>query len=271
MVSQFIKGVHWSELTDLDQDVRFQVIERLCDHISFLHEQDIAHGDLHPDNVKVVLPAEPEESPFIYLLDIPDLAIESDETQNSRYSPDWEHASPYERDNFAVMRMSAELLGMAWDVAREDDLQSLRDLITLEQERQAGFISLDRFIDAIQREREPKVQRTIISIETSRVSEPLTILPDNGELLVTVEPDRKRPRMLTVKFSGIGGNFLCTYDPSEREFGRVLFLNRQDEIWGRDRNSAQYRIDCALELTQNGHDDCSGLNQFLLITGISSL
>ncbi|WP_414433223.1 AAA domain-containing protein [Alcanivorax sp. IL2] len=267
VVSQLIEGVHWSELTDLDQDVRFQVIERLCDQISFLHEQDIAHGDLHPDNVKVVLPAEPEDSAFIYLFDFPDLAIDSDETKNSRYSPAWEHASPYERDNFAVMRMSAELLGMEWDVGSEDDLQSLRDLINLEQESQAGFISLDRFIDAIQREREPKVQRTIISIKTSRVSEPLTILPDNGELLVTVEPDRKRSRMLTVKFSGIGGNFLCTYDPSERKFGRVLFLNKQDEIWGRDRNSAQYRIDCALELTQNGHDDCSGLNQFFAGNG----
>jgi len=264
VVSQLIEGVHWSELSDLDQEVRFQVIERLSDHVSFMHEQDISHGDLHPDNLKVVLPNEPGESPLIYLLDFPDLAIESEETRNFRYSPASENASPYERDNFAVMRMSAELLGMDWDVARDDDLQGIRDLINLEQESQAGFIALDRFIDAIQKEREPKIKRTTISVQTSKVNDQLTILPDNGELLLTVEPDRKRSEMLTVKFSGIGGNFLCTYDPSERKFGHVLFLNIQDEIWARDRNSAQYKIDCALQLTQNRHDDCSGLNKFFV-------
>lgn len=267
VISQLIEGVHWSELLDLDQEVRFQVIERLSDHVSFMHEQDMAHGDLHPDNVKVVLPIEPGESVFIYLLDFPDLAIDSDDTKNFRYSPPSENASPYERDNFAVIRMSAELLGMEWDVARDDDLQGIRDLINLEQESQAGFISLDRFIDAIQKEREPKVKRKTISVQTSKVNDQLTILPDNGELLLTVEPDRKRSEMLTVKFSGIGGNFLCTYNPSERKFGRVLFLNDQDEIWGRDRNSAQYKVDCAVNLTHNIHDDCSGLNQFFADSG----
>ena len=262
VVSQLVDGVHWSELSNLDQEMRFRVIERLCEHVAFMHEQDIAHGDLHPDNVKVCLPGESEESSLIYLLDFPDLAIGSDETKNFRYSPPAENASPYERDNFAVMRMSAELLGMDWDVAHDDDLNGIRELINLEQESRAGFISLDRFIDAIKQEKEPKAERPTISIQTSKVNDQLTILPDNGELLVTVELDRKRSEMLTVKFTGIGGNFLCTYDPSEHKFGRVLVLNIQDEIWGRDRNNAQYKIDCAVQLTQQSHDDCSGLNQF---------
>ncbi|ROU00074.1 nuclease [Marinobacter sp. R17] len=262
VVYQLVDGVHWSELSNLDREMRFDVIERLCDHVAFMHEQDIAHGDLHPDNVKVCLSEESEGSFLVYLLDFPDLAIDSDETKNFRYSPPAENASPYERDNFAVLRMSAELLGMEWDIARDSDLTGIREIINLEQGSRAGFLSLDRFRDATRKERNPRAERPTVSIQTSRVTDQLTILPDNGELLVSVEPDRKQERMLTVKFSGIGGNFLCTYDPSEHKFGRIIFLNTQDDIWARDRNNAQYRIDCAIRLTQHSHDDCSGLNRF---------
>src|SRR5690606_29420908 len=142
--------------------------------------------DLHPGNIKVVVPVDCEQSAQIYLLDLPDLAISGDEPFNNRYSPLAESCTPFERDNFAVMRMAVELLGMDWDQPGEHDLPELRKAINEELHSDSGFVALDRFSDALNREFRPKQARTVITV-TVRGNDSLdfAIYPDNGRLFVS--------------------------------------------------------------------------------------
>jgi serine/threonine protein kinase len=86
------------------------VIEKLTDAVEHLHGLGISHGDLHPHNVML-----DKENGNVYLIDIPDFSHNTAEARNHRYSPEnIDGSSSEQRDIFAVLRMSCELLGLEW-------------------------------------------------------------------------------------------------------------------------------------------------------------
>jgi hypothetical protein len=55
------------------------------------------------------------ENGNVYLIDIPDFSHNTAESRNHRYSPEnIDGSSSEQRDIFAVLRMSCELLGLEW-------------------------------------------------------------------------------------------------------------------------------------------------------------
>lgn len=118
------------------------------------------------------------ESTHLHLLDYPDFSPTGERPYNNRYSPIVEDSTPAERDNFAVMRMVLELLGMDWDTSREGDNQALRDAIDLEKRSGSGYLSLERFNDALEVAFQSKPTIETINVPI-RGSATFDILPDN--------------------------------------------------------------------------------------------
>jgi serine/threonine protein kinase len=221
LAQEHVEGVHWNELQDIAIPEALYVSQRLIEAVEGLHEQQLSHGDLHPGNIKVTLGAN-YDSTQLHLLDYPDFSPTGERPFNNRYSPLVEDCTPVERDNFAVMRMILELLGMDWGVPAEADNQALRNAVALEMSSESGFLSLERFNDVLQVAFRPK--QTIETINVAvRGDVAFDILPDNGKIYVVVQPDSSAPtKALEVIFAGIGGHFSTCFDPETRMFTRAF-------------------------------------------------
>lgn len=242
LVSDFIEGENWSDIS-VEEEQAFGIINALLSVIEHLHGLKISHGDLHPENIKVDLTG---DKPKIYLLDIPDFSVNSKQSFNHKYSPEnIDSCTPYERDNFAVMRMGCELLGLEWGEDSEE-YASISEAITVElQDLDYGFQTLTRFKDALdftQYGDDSEIEIVDIAIKSRDSFEPVTIYPDNGKLYVQVEKDTKDSGNVKVTFKGIGGQLSLFYISGESRFS-----------WGfppRKRNLNKSDIDsCQLELS----------------------
>src|SRR5690606_20390673 len=109
LVTDEVDGTTWADAAIDDSD-KLGVIEKLTDAVEHLHELGISHGDLHPGNVML-----DRKTGNVYLIDIPDFCHNTAEANNHRYSPEnIDGSSSEQRDIFAVLRISCEMLGMEW-------------------------------------------------------------------------------------------------------------------------------------------------------------
>ncbi|MDH1405068.1 AAA domain-containing protein [Pseudomonas putida] len=264
VIQRHIDGNDWDELPSVARDTAFVVARKLITAVECLHEQQIVHGDLHPKNVRVALSSEAATS-SIYILDMPDICASGIQPFNHRYSPLLESCTDIERDNFAVMRMSVELLGMDWDEARENDISVLREAINQEQQSESGFISLERFKVAFEQACSPPKPRPTIAIDiVSRDGHgDFTVYPDNGRLYVKIDQDLQDQKLLVVSFDGVGGAFRATYDPSLRAFIKAFAPRVQDNIRLRDIQNADFEIDVSIRVSTGSYSNLTSLTEFM--------
>lgn len=264
LIQSYVEGQNWSGLPRLEGDTRFTLVQKLIAAVECLHEQQISHGDIHPDNVMVNLSPENGEVLAVYLLDMPDLCSSGTQPFNNRYSPAWESCTNFERDNFAVMRMTIELFGMDWDEPRDADISGLRESIEHEQASESGFISLERFRDAVDRACSPRKPRPSISIAVAgRDEAEFTIYPDNGRLYIKIAQDLQDQKYLLVNFDGIGGSFRATYDPITRRFERAFSPRLQEAVRQRDALEADFEIDVSIKVSVSRYSNLSTLTGFM--------
>lgn len=220
IVSDFVEGPKWSDLEFGEQNL--PLVESLIHAVEHLHSLHIAHGDLHPDNVIVDV-----ESNTVTLIDIPDFSIDGQEVKNHKYSPDnIDSCTAFERDNFAVMRMSAEMLGLVW-AEQSDGFPDISSVIQTEMtDDEYGFKSLERFKDAL-KGNDSDIAFIDISVRPRDGDEfnTLEIFPDNGSLYVDIQSSNKDKNNLVVDIYGIGGSIRFFYDKYERSltFGLTPF------------------------------------------------
>lgn len=212
LVTDFIEGIKWSELFEYDVDLN-SLIDQLIAAVEHLHGLGLSHGDIHPKNVIVRA-----EDSHLFLIDIPDFSHDTSEPKNHRYSPEHiDSSSALQRDVFAVLKMSCELLGLDWG---QDSDQHPRIAAAVQAELadpEFGFKDLRRFKNAIASERKVR-QLAYIDVYLSNYDGPLSILPDNGRLYVKFENAKKSSDQLLVTFFGIGGAFSAFYDRKQTRF-----------------------------------------------------
>ncbi len=215
LAQEHIDGYHWDELQEWSVETRIIAAHGLIDAVNGLHGQQLSHGDLHPHNVKVNVGSTPENIQ-VYLLDCPDFSVSGASPVNTRYSPVLENCTPAERDNFAVMRMVFELTDMDWDVPSPKDIPALRAAVAHEMDTESGFLSLERFKDALDAAFTPaKTVETVSVVIRNRSGEVFEILPDNGKVFVVVKPDQRAPtKALEVTFAGVGGQLTTEFNPA---------------------------------------------------------
>lgn len=256
MVSDFIEGISWSQLNNLNltQEQKYEAIQKLIHAIEHLHGLGFAHGDLHPENIKLTL--NEDEECHLYLLDILDFTPNGKSNLNYQYAPSTaENSSEYVRDNFAVMKMSCELLGIQWGEF-DDEFFQLSEVIDLElKDDKSGFISLDRFKNAL-----TPIQKINFIEVKGRGDEIIKIYPDNSELFVQLEPSLKDKNKIRVRFMGIGGTLDAICNPKNTKLEQVFKPREKDDISYKDKENSTLILPFGLEIFGERSFDLMPLN-----------
>jgi serine/threonine protein kinase len=256
LVMEKIDGINWDEVPASTDHI--EMVRILISNVEHLHGLHISHGDLHPENVLVNL-----DENSVYLIDIPDFSVDGGETKNHRYSPDnIDGCTAFERDNYAVMRLSAELLGIEWG-EHSDEYPLLSKAIIVElEDHEYGFKSLERFKDAVKSPVDDE-SFDLVEITTFGVFEELTIYPDDGKLYLAIEKNDKDDNEATITFKGVGGNVRIIYSPFQQGF-RIGFKPQiRSSVGRRDIESAHLEIPFGLKIKPSQRPNLDSLNKRL--------
>lgn len=238
MVTDNVEGFTWNKSL-VDSKQRLAVIDKLIKSVEHLHGLDLYHGDLHPENIIL---SKTSDGFDLTLIDIPDFCVDGEEPKNHLYSPEnIDKCTAFERDNFAVMRLSYELLGDEWGFD-SSDYPEITNAINVElNDPDAGFKDLFRFKASLNPKKDPELQ--LITISSNKDFENITIYPDNGKLYVHVEKSNQNSTDLMVTFYGLGGNARVIYTSNEKGFIVCLPPRVRDSIHPKDIEKCQLILD----------------------------
>ena len=213
LVSEQIEGNAWGKQS-LSDTQKWDLINQLVNAIEHYHGLGFAHGDLHPDNIVV---STSNDELTLFLIDTPDFCLDSEEPKNNKYSPEnIDYCSSFERDIFATMRLSCELLGITWG-SDSSDYPAISRAISVEKEdSDFGFRDLSRFKTALENpssELDNELDMKTISLRGT--FEPIVIYPDNGQLFVHIDEKASKDSEALIKIIGVGGSVELFYSNKE--------------------------------------------------------
>ncbi|MFZ3418639.1 AAA domain-containing protein [Vibrio harveyi] len=255
VVMDEVESTPWNKL---DKGVhRLELVTKLLSVIEHLHGLHIPHGDLHPENVLV-----DKQEGNIFLIDIPDFQLDGDEPKNHRYSPpNIDACSAFERDNYAVMKMGMEILGLEFG-EQNSELSPVSDAVLAEiNDIEFGFKSLERFKSSLVDDLSP--QDEFIEIAHRDLTEDLLIYPDNGKLYVDLEKSRKNPHQAMVTFHGVGGSLSFFYSPFEKRVTGVLKPRLRSSVGKKIIDAAKLELPFGLKVRSSRLNDSNQLSDSL--------
>lgn len=256
--SDFIDGHTWQDICKLDlSDKQKQaLIHQFIQNIEHLHSLGFTHGDLKPDNVLVTTD---DDSAQLHILDILDFSPNGKSQFNTEYSPEFDHPTEKQRDNFAVMKMACELLGVEWNRPSESFAYISKAVQQEYSDTQTAFISLARFKEELN----PKPATPMIDITVGRRESfpPIAIYPENGELFVQFEKSKQGD--VLVQFIGLGGVLKAFYSVEDKQFTHALAPINRDYISKRDRDNSVMSLTLGLNITYGSYSEMAALNHSL--------
>lgn len=256
-VSDFIDGIAWQNL-NFSEGEKQTLIQKLISHVEHLHGLGFTHGDLKPDNV-LISRNQNSDKWQIYILDILDFSPTGEHQFNTAYSPEFDRITEKQRDNFAVMKMACELLGMTWNEPSED-YPEITDAIAQEySDPVTAFISLSRFKESLIPK--PTTPMVNIAVRGRDSFSPIDIYPDNGELFVQFEKSKQDD--VLVKFIGFGGFLEVFYSVQERAFTHALAPVERTHIRKKDRDNSVISVPFGLSVVHGSYSEVSELNKIL--------
>ena len=257
-VSDFVDGYTWQDICKLDlSDEQKQVlIHQFIQNIEHLYSLGFTHGDLKPDNVLVTIE---DDSVQLHILDILDFSPSGQSQFNTEYSPEFDHPTEKQRDNFAVMKMACELLGVEWNRSSESFAEVAEVIQQEYSDSQTAFISLARFKEALN----PKPSTLMIDITVSGRESfpPIAIYPENGELFVQFEKSKQGD--VLVQFIGLGGVLKAFYSAEDKQFTHALAPINRNYISKRDRDNSVMSLTLGLNITYGSYSEMTTLNHSL--------
>ncbi|EPW3757751.1 AAA domain-containing protein [Cronobacter turicensis] len=257
MVTDQVQGETWDKMVVLN-DEKIDLIDKFAAAVEHLHSLGVSHGDIHPGNVMLGT-----QSRSLFLIDIPDFSPSGDEPKNHSYSPEYiDNCTSFERDNYAVMKMSCELLGMSW--GQESDIYpTIANAIRAELEDPVfGFKDLGRFKKAID-SNDQAPEQPLIDITVGNTDEIISVLPDNGHLYVKIEPNPKAPAEVKVTFTGIGGSFTAVFNKEQKTLIHGFRPRARATIRKQDIDESQFEIGTGIRIIPGRPQDMSALTVLL--------
>jgi serine/threonine protein kinase len=213
LVSEQIDGKTWDTLT-VSEEHKWGLISQLVNAVEHFHGLGFVHGDLHPANIMV---SSCGSQLKVFLIDTPDFCLDSEEPKNNKYSPEnIDYCSAFERDIFATLRLSCELLGQDWG-SETSDYPAISKAIKVElEDTEFGFRDLSRFKVALENpSSESGINLDIKTISLKGTFDPIVLYPDNGQLFVHINENPLRSGEAKVKIIGVGGSAEFFYSKDE--------------------------------------------------------
>ena len=230
---------------------RFNLISVLIDAVEHMHNLNISHGRLTPDNVLV---CEGDEGYYILLRDILNFSDSIDQT----YVID-DRVAGKDRDNYAVMKMSCELLGINWGLD-SNEYKSISTAIQCElTDTGSGFKSLSRFKSALSEFTIENKHILKVVIKSRDGFEPVTIYPDNGYLHVKVGKDKHGGIQITI--FGLGGEVTLFYNVEYKYFNAGLPPKNYSINPTKYINSSHFKLDYPIEISPGPFYDIKLLSE----------
>lgn len=267
LIQEYVEGPNLTQWLESDPilEERKEVIDQLIRGVEYLHNVDVPHGDIHPGNVIVCRESDDISIRFIDYLDF---CKSGQRIKNHRYSPpNVDGATDASCDNFAVMRLSAEILGIDWDGLNGGFDREYPELVSaLKQERNGSgsYLSLDRMKQSLDQDFSEASAANIISItiRSDDCRNEACIFPDNDELFIHIE-EAKKPGEIKVHVSGVGGSINFFYSPEQYITNGNTPFNDADtaNLW--ERKNSQLVINSQLRVTFDNFSDYSELDEFL--------
>ena len=259
--SDFIDGHTWQDICKLDlSDKQKQtLIHQFIQSIEHLHSLGFTHGDLKPDNVLVTIE---DDSVQLHVLDILDFSPSGQSQFNTEYSPEFDHPTEKQRDNFAVMKMACELLGVEWNRPSESFVEVAEVIQQEYSDSKTAFISLARFKEALN----PKPVTPMIDITVGGRESflPIEIYPENGELFVQFKESERYPnKEIDITFIGLGGRLTACYSIAEQKFRRTFPPRERNHIIRNDRDDSKCSLQIGLNITHSNYSNLDKLNEFI--------
>lgn len=257
LVTEQVQGETWDRV-EIPENEKVEFILKLVSAIEHLHGLSVAHGDLHPGNLMVDMAGR-----AVYLIDIPDFTADQEEPKNHAYSPEYiDNCTAFERDNFAVMKIACELLGIPWGHS-SDNYPYIAEAVCVElKDPEFGFKGLARFKKSLENKKVSREQR-IIEVYVRDVDEAVTILPDNGRLYVKIEKSTKGPKEARVSFYGIGGRFRAIFNNEEKSFMFAFPPSIRSSVRKQDIDECQFEIESAIKINPGRTHDLTELSALL--------
>ena len=203
-----------------------------------------------------------DDSAQLHILDIFDFSPNGQSQFNTEYSPEFDHPTEKQRDNFAVMKMACELLGVEWNRPSES-FADISEAVQQEcSDSQTAFISLARFKEALNPK--PATPMIDITVGGSESFPPIAIYPENGELFVQFKESQKYPNEeIDIIFIGLGGKFTAFYTIAEQRFRHGLFPFERNHISRNDRDDSKCSLQIGLNITHSNYSNLDKLNDFI--------
>ncbi len=267
LVQDYINSESWSDWAQKGHqiDTYLVAIKTLIQNVEHLHSLGLGHGDIHPNNLLIQVGGQDLR---IILIDIPDYTGSTESSRNHRYSPEnIESATIIERDNFAVMRISAELLSLDWNnLHAQTEFSVIAKSLIEEIADNNRFLSLERFKAALIEQFDPvdnAIGKVRISLNRNDFGNMLTLLPDNGELYVYIEKSRKKDHSVMVSFYGVNAHLDVFFNTEIALIENALTPKAIDGIPAWVKSKSQLVLKLSIEILI-GNNDFDALNKYIL-------
>lgn len=266
LVTTSVVGEPWQAVVNgLSDQEKNDLVIKLLQAIKNLHEHEYHHGHLDGQNIFV----DPATLNVIFT-DYYRPEAKLRDTLNICYPIDIEDPTSMQCDNYAVLKLIADLYGVDLtakpNTINDQAFTWLYDAFKTEllEDVSVRYIDITRFMEAFVCKGENVKKAPLITIYTSKVESAFEIHPENGKLYIQLESAREGD--IRVTFSGINGTLKGFYKPHEQQLSFIDFAQKQ-ELWWRSSKDAHCSIDACIQVTPtsgaNSRDNIIELSDFL--------
>ena len=247
---------------------RLIVAKSLVETVQRLHTLELAHGDIHPQNIVVMADGSP------VLIDALDFHLNADDLYTTAYLPDnYKSLSPFERDRFSLAAVLTEIVG----TSREKPLigefpiprvyEELANLLST-----STLTTLTPLASALTNV--GKVEEAEIPEFTVRIANLAyegvpagELRSDNGIFHVSVQQDRRTPGAIRVWVMGIGRQISFVWKAAEESASLVKVTSVPQSQLVKSQTMRDAAIRMRIDVVESPVNDVRELALFVLDNG----
>ncbi|MFA7290731.1 MAG: AAA domain-containing protein [Rhodocyclaceae bacterium] len=244
---------------------RVKIAKSLVETLQRLHALELAHGDIHPQNIVVKSDASP------VLIDALDFHLNADDIYTTAYLPDnYKSLNPFERDRFSLAAVLTEILGTTRENARigEFPIQRVYDEIAnlLAAETLSTLDPLASALGNIGKADDEAIPEFIVTISgLAYEGVPAGELrSDNGVFHVSAQRDKRTAGSMRVWIMGIGRqiSFGWNVEAETSDFVKVASVPQSQLVKSQTMRDAGIRM--RINIADGPSSDLHDLAMFVL-------